>query len=110
MSNGRVLVWLYYSPVTRKLPYSTCWHELGMSINLSANEKGEGFLSLQMNWNRCGVSARSLIKTTQDSYLFYTKKGFYMLLKAVRKYSFLKFDDRVQLYFCFISLCEWNPC
>lgn len=81
---------LYYSPVTRKLQNSMCWHELEMSINLSANEKGEGFSSLQMNWNRCSVSLRSLIKTTQDLYLFYMKRSFYTCLKTVWKYSFFK--------------------
>lgn len=42
-----------------------------MSINLSANEKGEEPSSLQMNQNRCGMSPRSLIKTTEDCSLFY---------------------------------------
>lgn len=47
-----------------------------MSINLSASEKGEGFSSLQMNWNRCRESPRLLIKTTQDLYLFHMEKSF----------------------------------
>ena len=76
MYGCHVLVQLYYSPVTRKLQNSMCWLELEMSINLSANEKGEGFSSLQMNWNRCSVSPRLLIKTTQDLYLFHMKKSF----------------------------------
>ena len=76
MYGCHVLVQLYYSPVTRKLQNSMCWLELEMSINLSVNEKGEGFSSLQMNWNRCSVSPRSLIKTTQDLYLFHMKKSF----------------------------------
>lgn len=67
---------------------STCWHELEMSINLSANEKGEGFSSLQMNWNRCSVSPRSLIKTTQDSYLFYMKKSFTCVWKLYGNIAF----------------------
>lgn len=82
------LVQLYYSPVTRKLQNSTCWHELEMSINLSANEKGEGFSSLQMNWNRCSVSPRSLIKTTQDLYLFYMKKYFTCVWKLYGSIAF----------------------
>ena len=76
MYSCHVLVQLYYSPVTRKLQNSMCWHELEMSINLSASKKGEGFSSLQMNWNRCSVSPRSLIKTTQDLYLFHMEKSF----------------------------------
>jgi hypothetical protein len=56
-----------------------------MSINLSANEKGEEFSSLQMNWNRCGMSPRSLIKTTEDLGLFYREKKFSLCLKIIWK-------------------------
>lgn len=76
MYSCHVLGRLYYSPVTRKLQNSMCLHGLEMSINLSVNEKGDGFSTLQMNWNRCNVFPRSLIKTTQDLYLFYMKKSF----------------------------------
>lgn len=87
-----------------------CWLELEMSINLSANEKGEGFSSLQMNWNRCSVSPRSLIKTTQDLYLSHMKKSFTRVWKLYGNIAFKKFDYRVKLYFCFISFHEWKLC
>lgn len=76
MYSCHMLVRLYYSPVTGNLQSPTCWHGLEMSINLSADEKGEGFSSLQMNQNRCSVPPRSLIKTAQDSYLLHMKKSF----------------------------------
>lgn len=88
MYSCHVLGRLYYSPVTRKLQNSMCLHGLEMSINLSVNEKGEGFSSLQMNWNRCNVSPRSLIKTTQDLYLFYMEKSFTRVWKLYGNIAF----------------------
>lgn len=82
MYSCHVLVRLYYSPVTRNLWNPTCWHELEMSINLSADEKGEGFSSLQMNRNRCSVPPTPLIKTAQESYLFHMKKSFTCIWKV----------------------------
>lgn len=76
MYSCHILVQLYYSPVTSKLQNSVCWRELETSINLSADEQGEGFSPLQMNQDRCSVSPTSLIKTTRDLYLFYMRKSF----------------------------------